>query len=183
MDDQSLIQLTLNGDRGAFDQLVIRYQDRLYGSLVHVLGCASSAQDVAQDAFVQAYCKLATFRGQSAFYSWLYRIALNLSASRRRRQRPQVSLDGQREAVGEEPADRGETPPELLMQHEEVNLVRRALSELAEDHRTILVLREFDGHEYEEIAELLDIAVGTVRSRLHRARLQLKERLEQLMER
>ncbi|MFO0916044.1 MAG: sigma-70 family RNA polymerase sigma factor [Pirellulales bacterium] len=183
MDDHQLIASTLSGDHTAFDQLVLRYQDRLFASLVHVLGCTADAQDIAQDAFVQAFRKLSSFRGQSAFYSWLYRIALNVAASQRRRKRVTTSLDAQRERMGDEPVDRGGQPEQELERDEEVRLVRQALSELAEDHRTILVLREFDGHEYEQIAEILDVAVGTVRSRLHRARLQLKERLEHLMQR
>jgi RNA polymerase sigma-70 factor (ECF subfamily) len=183
MDDRLLIELTLNGDRTAFDRLVLRYQDRLYGSLVHVLGDQADAQDVAQEAFIQAYRNLKGFRGQSAFYSWLYRIALNSSFSLRRRRRPTLSIDRQRELLGVDAVDPAGRPECVLEQQEEIALVRQALSDLPEEYRAILVLREFDRHEYEEIAEILNVAIGTVRSRLHRARLQLKERLEELMQR
>jgi RNA polymerase sigma-70 factor (ECF subfamily) len=130
-----------------------------------------------QDAFVQAYVKLGTFRGNSAFYTWLYRIAFNLAMSHARRRHKTVSLDGIKTLVGSEPVDHQPAPEARLEQNEQVELVHAALAELSTEYRTILVLREIDGCRYEEIAEILDLPVGTVRSRLFRARLALRDQL------
>ena len=181
-DDARLIERTLAGDPSAFGCLVQKYQDRLYNALVQIAGGAAGARedarDVAQDAFVQAFVKLETFRGSSQFYTWLYRIAFNLHVSRKRRQRPSVSIDRSREACGDEPSE--DLPPAGdLEQQERAVQVREALALLSEEHRTILVLREIDDLDYEAIAEAMDIPIGTVRSRLHRARLQMRELLEQ----
>jgi len=176
-DDAPLIAATLAGDSAAFGQLVGLYQDRLYNSLLRVVGSAEDAGDIVQDAFVQAYVKLDTFRGSSAFYTWLYRIAFNLAMSHVRRGRKTTSLDDMKLSVGSEAVD-GQPPPEAsLEQREQVEMVHAALAELSTEYRTILVLREIDGCRYEEIANILDMPVGTVRSRLFRARLALREEL------
>src|SRR3954470_19239237 len=104
-DDASLIAATLAGDSAAFGRLVRQYQDRLYNSLLRVLGSADDAADIAQDAFVQAYVKLDSFRGGSAFYTWLYRIAFNLAMSQRRREHKQTSLEQMKSLLGAEPMD------------------------------------------------------------------------------
>jgi RNA polymerase sigma-70 factor (ECF subfamily) len=176
-DDASLIDAAVRGDSAAFGQLVTRYQDRLYNSLVHVVGSTDGALDVTQDALVQAYVKLDTFQGASGFYTWLYRIAFNLAISRRRRQRPTVSVDHAREVLGHEPVDRAAGPGDHLEAQERACQVRQAMAALSDEHRSILVLREVDGCAYEEIAEILDLPVGTIRSRLHRARVQLRDLL------
>ncbi|MBI1348950.1 sigma-70 family RNA polymerase sigma factor [bacterium] len=184
--DHELIHCCLNGDRGAFGLLVERYQHRLYGSLVHVTGSADQAQDVAQEAFVHAYEKLGTFRGQSAFYSWLFRIALNAAVSARRKaQRVTGSVDAIREATGQEPVDgrTGSAPWESLETAERQQMVQRALGQLSEEYRTALVLKEMDDMKYEEIAEVLQVPIGTVRSRIHRARMELKTQLEVMLRR
>ncbi len=148
-DDAQLIDEALEGDSAAFGQLVSRYQDRLYNTLVHVVGSADGAYDAVQDAFVQAYVKLDTFERASAFYTWLYRIACNLAISKRRRQKPTVSVEQAREVQGHEPADRGAPPGDRLERQERACQVRAALARLSEEHRTILVLREIDGCSYE----------------------------------
>lgn len=176
-DDAPLIAATLAGNSAAFGQLVGLYQDRLYNSLLRVVGSAEDAGDIVQDAFVQAYVKLDTFRGSSAFYTWLYRIAFNLAMSHARRGRKTTSLDGMKSSVGSEPVDDQPAPEASMEQREQVELVHAALAELSTEYRTILVLREIDGCRYEEIAEILDMPVGTVRSRLFRARLALREEL------
>jgi RNA polymerase sigma-70 factor (ECF subfamily) len=183
-DDHELIAASRAGQTQAFGQLVQRYQDRLFNTLVATLGSLEDARDVAQETFILAFQKLHTFREQSAFYSWLYRIALNTAASQRRKKtRETVSLDGFREATGVEPAD---SHPELqpsfsLEQAERQRRVRQALSELPNEYRTALVLSEVDGMKYEEIAEQMGCPVGTVRSRIHRARLELKQKLQGMM--
>jgi RNA polymerase sigma-70 factor (ECF subfamily) len=133
---------------------------------------------VAQEAFVQAYVKLASFAGESAFYTWLYRIAFNAAISRRRRQRDAASVEHTRELTGQEPFDDTEPAEERVLREERAAAVQQALTLLSEEHRAILVLREVEGCDYDEIAEVLDIPVGTVRSRLHRARLHLREQLD-----
>jgi RNA polymerase sigma-70 factor (ECF subfamily) len=176
-DDAPLIAATLAGDSAAFGQLVGLYQDRLYNSLLRVLGSAEDASDIVQDAFVQAYVKLDTFRGSSAFYTWLYRIAFNLAMSHARRGRKTTSLDEMKSGLGSEPVDDQPAPEANMEQREQVEMVHAALAELSTEYRTILVLREIDGCRYEQIAEILDMPVGTVRSRLFRARLALREEL------
>jgi RNA polymerase sigma-70 factor, ECF subfamily len=180
--DSQLIDEALQGDTAAFGQLVQKHQDRLYNTLVHVVGCRVEAEDVVQDAFVQAYLKLRTFHQNSAFYTWLYRIAFNAAVSRRRRKRVEFSLEQGRERAGTEPAGDGESPTERLERKERARQVRAALATLTEEHRAILLLREMDGRSYETIADVLNLPVGTVRSRLHRARLQLREQLKEEFE-
>jgi RNA polymerase sigma-70 factor, ECF subfamily len=176
-DDAPLIEATLAGDSAAFGQLVGRYQDRLYNSLFRVLGSAEDARDIVQDAFVQAYVKLNTFRGSSAFYTWLYRIAFNLAMSHARKQRPMPSLDQVKAGGGYEPVDGELTPEATLTRRERVELVHEALAGLSIEYRQILVLRELEGCRYDEIADILELPAGTVRSRLFRARLQLRDQL------
>lgn len=181
-DDSQLIDEALAGDSAAFGQLVTRYQDRLYNTLVHVVGSHDGASDVVQDAFVQAYVKLDKFARASAFYTWLYRIAVNTAASRRRREKPTVSVEHARETGGHEPLDRGARPEAAMERTELACQVRAGLAKLSQEHRTILVLREIDDFSYEQIAEILDLPIGTIRSRLHRARLQLREQLKEILQ-
>jgi len=180
-DDAQLIAEALAGKSTAFGRLVLRYQDRLYNTIVHVAGSSEDARDVVQDAFVQAFVKLDTFHHSSAFYTWLYRIAFNVAASHRRRRRHTRSVEHDREVSGQEPIDTRESPEERLDQLERGRQVRRAIAELTEEHRSVLVLREIDGCCYETIAEVLDLPIGTVRSRLHRARVQLRELLKEVL--
>lgn len=181
MNDSQLIQHALNGDSGAFGQLVQRYQGRLYNTLFHVVGSREEAEDLVQDAFVQAYVKLSSFQGHSAFYTWLYRIAFNLSVSKRRRKRPEISVDQQREQSGAEPEDGSESAEQQVLREERAEQVYAALDRLPTEQRSILVLRELEGCCYESIAEILELPVGTVRSRLHRARVQLKSQLRDVL--
>jgi RNA polymerase sigma-70 factor, ECF subfamily len=177
-DDVQLIEEALDGDSAAFGQLVTRYQDRLYNTLVHVVGSTDTAYDVVQDAFVQAYVKLETFERASAFYTWLYRIAMNLAISRRRREKPHVSVEHAREVLGHEPIDNAEPPGARLERRERACQVQASLATLSDEHRAILILREVDDCSYEQISEILDLPIGTIRSRLHRARLQLRDQLK-----
>jgi RNA polymerase sigma-70 factor (ECF subfamily) len=174
-DDAPLIAATLAGDTAAFGRLVHVYQDRLYNSLLRVVG--EDAADIVQDAFVQAYTKLDTFRGSSAFYTWLYRIAFNLAMSHARRGRKTQSLESMKASWGNEPVDGQPSPEAGIERRENVELVHAALAALSTEYRTILVLREIDGCRYDEIAEILEMPVGTVRSRLFRARLALRDQL------
>jgi RNA polymerase sigma-70 factor (ECF subfamily) len=182
VDDASLINLALEGDTAAFGQLVEKYQHRLFNTLLPISSSREEAEDLTQDAFVQAFTKLRTFQHQSAFYTWLYRIAFNLALGRkRRRRRIEVSVEQAREVTGTEPVDEGDAPSERLERGERVAQVQEALNSMSEEHRAILVLREMEGCCYETIAEILDLPVGTVRSRLHRARLQLRDQLQEVL--
>jgi RNA polymerase sigma-70 factor, ECF subfamily len=180
-DDAQLIAETLKGQSTAFGMLVQKYQDRLFNTVVHLSGNVEDARDVVQEAFVQAFIKLDSFRGHSAFYTWLYRIAFNISAGHRRKYRPVGSIDRNREQLGLDPVDNINGPVEQLEQQERCRQVRHALKKLSDEHRKVLVLREIEGCDYETIAEILDMPLGTVRSRLHRARLQLKEELKEVI--
>ena len=177
-DEEELIKSALAGKSSCFEVLVTRYQDRLYTAMISVVGSTDEAEDVVQEAFIQAYLKLDTFQQNSRFFTWLYRIAFNFALARRRRRRGHLSLEESREISGAEPKSKTESPDSRLSRSEDVNLVHQALAILSEDHRSILVLREMDDLAYEEIAEVLQISIGTVRSRLNRARLALKQQLE-----
>lgn len=181
-DDARLIEATLAGDREAFGLLVERHQDRLYNALYRFLGSAEDARDVAQDTFLQAMTRLRSFRGDSAFYTWLYRIGFNLAMSHRRRAKPMASIDRLHQAVGAEPSDNGASPESPILAAERIEMVQSAINRLPDDQRQVVVLREIEECSYEQIAEILDVPLGTVRSRLFRARLLLKEYLEQMLQ-
>ena len=176
-DDASLIAAALAGDTAAFGRLVGLYQDRLYNSLLRVLGSPEDACDLTQDALVQAFVKLDSFRGKSAFYTWLYRIAFNLAMSHTRRTHKMVSLDGVKTDWGSEPLDSGAAPDADILRREQAEQVHAGLAALSMEYRQILVLREIEDCSYEQIAEILELPIGTVRSRIHRGRLALREAL------
>ena len=177
-DDSQDIAATLAGDTSAFDVLVNKYQDRLYNALLRVLGSAEDARDVSQEAFAQAFLKLNTFQGSAAFYTWLYRIAFNRAMTHRRRARPTLSVEQVREQSGLEPLDGQGEPDRPLSRQERAGQVKRALDSLSEEHRRVLVLREIEDCSYEAISEILELPIGTVRSRLFRARLEMREQLK-----
>lgn len=180
-DDSLLIHRILQGDTSAYEEIVRCYQQRLFNTMVHILGSKEDAEDVVQESFVQAYLKLGTFQGNSAFYTWLYRISFNIAISHRRRRKKVHSIDQVREEVGNEPVDRGEGPGHRMEQQENIRQVHTALEKLSEEHRDVLVLRELEGMDYDRIADVLELPVGTVRSRLHRARSHLKDCLEAMI--
>jgi RNA polymerase sigma-70 factor (ECF subfamily) len=184
-EDQLLIERCRSGHPEAFGELVSKYQRRIVRTLTTLLGNGHDALDVAQDAFLKAYLNLETFRGDAAFYSWLFRIAWNGAATLRRKQRVRAgaSLDAIREQSGSEPNDLNPTsdPTRALQTSEDQQLLRQALGDLAEDYRTALVLKEIEGLSYEEIATLTDCPIGTVRSRIHRARQDLRAKLDRTL--
>lgn len=183
-DDQPLIEACRAGQTQAFGELVRRYQDRLYPTILRLTGNAEDAHDLLQDAFLRAYEKLGRFHGDSSFYTWLYRIAVNLALSGRRRRRMTLRLSGTRWDEPIDPPDLSERsdPTRPLERAERSAMIQQALNALAPDHRAVVVLKEYDGLRYEEVAEVLGIPIGTVRSRLHRARCELRERLRGVVE-
>lgn len=181
-EDQVLIRQTLDGQTAAFGELVRKYQNRLYNGMVHMLRNEMEAEDVVQDAFILALTKLSSFHGNSAFFTWLYRIAYNVAVSRIRRRKPTVSLTlGGEDARPMEFEGNAPAPDERMRRVEDAGQLQQALDGLSEEHRNVLVLREMQELDYEAISEILDLPIGTVRSRLHRARSQLKQQLEILM--
>lgn len=180
-DDRRLIADCLAGRTEAFGDLVRRYQDRLFNAVVRVVDNADDAQDAVQDAFINAYQSLGSFKGDAEFYTWLYRIAFNTAISLKRKRRPAVSLgqggDGE---GGLDPADpvAAAGPGAELERGEEEVILQAALGRLSPEHRVVLVLKDIDGRKYDEIAAVLDVPIGTIRSRIHRARAELKELLD-----
>lgn len=176
-DDDRLIAECLNGRSAAFGELVRRYQDRLYNTVHRLVDNAEDAQDVVQDAFLNAYQSLGSFKGDAQFFTWLYRIAVNTAISLKRKQRVVYSISaGRAEEGGTEPVDTSDysRPEHALEKAEQERRVQEALNRLSAEHRTALVLKDIEGHKYEHIAEMLGVPIGTVRSRLHRARLELR---------
>lgn len=183
LSDDQLIERTLGGQRDAFGALVRKYQNRLYNGMVQILRNETEAEDTVQEAFILALTKLNTFKGNSQFYTWLYRIAYNVSVTRMRRRKPMVSIENQQaDAKLQIPDDDQPMPESSMVKAEEAEQLMAALGRMSGEHRHILVLREMEGMDYSAISEVLDLPIGTVRSRLHRARLQLKEILEGMME-
>jgi RNA polymerase sigma-70 factor (ECF subfamily) len=178
IDDQNDIARVLNGDQPAYGQLVERYQRRLLGLLVHACGSHELAEDLAQETFTRAYQKLHLFEGRSSFYTWLCRVAMNLLANERRRKR--IENQSAREGFEAIVLSNGVngTAEQQIEKDELRQCVHAAIAMLDVERRTVLLLRDFDGLDYEQIAEALEIPIGTVRSRLHRARMELKSILE-----
>ncbi len=181
-DDHRLIAECLQGRTAAFGELVRRYQDRLFNTVHRLVDNAEDAQDVVQDAFLNAYQSLGSFKGDSQFFTWLYRIAVNTAISLKRKQRVVYSLRGARgeEGSSSEPVDPSEfSRPEHAVEKAELERrVQGALNRLSPEHRAVLVLKDIDGQKYEAMAEILGVPIGTIRSRLHRARIELREILE-----
>lgn len=181
-EDQQLIRRTLDGQTETFGHVIRKYQDRLYNSMVQILRNESEAEDVVQDAFVLAFTKLSSFKGNSAFFTWLYRIAYNVAITRLRRRKSNVSLDGKDDAGKLDFPDAGPAPEDRMHQEEQATQLNQAMARLSQEHRAILILREMDELDYDAISEVLDLPIGTVRSRLHRARGHLREHLEAIMD-
>ena len=186
--DLSLVQRAQAGDKGAFDALVLKYQHKVVKLVARYVRDPSEAEDVAQDAFIKAYRALPRFRGDSAFYTWLYRIAINTAKNAvAARIRNPVDFDYEQ---GDDESGRGlearmsdtATPEALAMTEEIRNTVNAAISALPEDLRTAIVLRELEGMSYEEIAEAMACPVGTVRSRIFRAREAIDSRLSEVFD-
>jgi RNA polymerase sigma-70 factor (ECF subfamily) len=185
-DDHRLIADCLQGRTAAFGELVCRYQDRLFNTVFRLLDSAEDAQDVVQEAFLSAYQSLDSFKGDSQFYTWLYRIAFNTAISLKRKQRVVLSMHTAREEGGDvEPLDVSEysQPEHALEKAEEERRIQLALGRLSPEHRAVLIMKDMEGQKYETMAEVLQVPIGTIRSRLHRARLELRELLQQEEER
>lgn len=175
MSDEQLIKKTLSGDVEAYGELVVKYQNRLFNTVFRMVGNQEDAQDIVQEAFLQAFSNLSRFRMSSQFYTWLYRIAFNIAINILQQRKRSISVESLPDDIGESFVDKGESAQEETSRRESAAILWAAINRLPLDYRSPLVLREIENASYEEIAEMLKIPVGTVRSRLHRARIALKE--------
>ena len=191
-DEAALVQQACAGDMNAFSRLVVRYQDRVLNTCWRICGNADDAQDLAQEAFLKVMEAIRSFRRQSTFYTWLFRVAVNLALGHRRQNARQVRLSlhhGNGEQVVEHQAARlvgrvsnePESPAGRMAARETEQQILAAMDRLDDEHRTVVVLRDIEGFDYAQIAEILDVPVGTVKSRLSRARMELRERLQRLV--
>jgi len=186
--DLSLVRRVQRGDKGAFDALVLKYQHKVVKLVMRYVRNPAEAEDVAQEAFIKAYRALPQFRGESAFYTWLYRIAINTAKNAvvsRDRSPVEFDLDSQNTDEAYDMQGRlkdSETPEGLVLTDEIRSTVNSAIDALPEDLRTAIVLRELEGLSYEEIAAAMGCPVGTVRSRIFRAREAIDRRLREVFE-
>jgi RNA polymerase sigma-70 factor (ECF subfamily) len=186
--DKELVRRVQKGDRHAFDLLFSRYQHKILNLVSRYLRDREDVEDVAQEAFIKAFRALPRFRGESAFYKWLYRIAINTAKNHlvaRSRRPPGVDVDVE-DADFMDGADvlRESENPEAALARDELSAeINLAISQLPDDLRSAVTLREFDGLTYEQIAEIMDCPVGTVRSRIFRAREAIDTRIEPLLNR
>lgn len=170
--DGALIERIQDGDRAAFNQLVLKYRNRVMGIAARMVGDRAEAEDLAQDVFVKAYHALDGFHGDALFSTWLYRITANscLNHRKRRRREATTALDGPAPTAPD-----GAANPQSLLERKELKLLlEKAIQALPQDQRLVLILRDIEGLSYEEIADSTGLELGTVRSRLHRARSALR---------
>lgn len=184
--DKILVERVQAGDKGAFDLLVKRYQHKVIGLIGRYVQDQAEALDVAQETFIKAYKALDSFRGESAFYTWLYRIATNtaknyLVTRSRRPPGTDVDIDDVLQAESESELREIETPENNLYRDELFSVMASTLEALPEELRVALTLRELEGMSYEEIAEVMDCPIGTVRSRIFRAREAIDKELKPLL--
>ncbi len=185
MTDQEIIQQILSGQTEAYGELIRQYNKKVVGYCLSMLSNQTEAQEAAQDIFVKAYHSLRKFKGNSSFSTWLYRITTNhcLDILRKRTRRKTVSLDALVEAEGDHIERLFAVESTAASPLENRDLIQKILATLPEDYRTILTLREADGLEYQEIADVMDCSLDAVKGRLSRARKQLQEHLRHFLKR
>ncbi len=179
--DKELIEKSQQGDRLAFDQLVLKYRNRVMGVATRMIGDRVEAEDLAQEVFIKVYRALKGFQGASLFSTWLYRITANSCLNQRRRQ----NLEGQFSTSVNNPEQQlsdGASNPHTLLERKEIKItLEKAIQALAPEQRMVLILRDIEGLSYEEISDSLDLELGTVRSRLHRARLAVQTEIKSFL--
>ena len=184
--DEQLVARVQKGDKRSFDLLVLKYQHKVLALVRRYVKDHAEAEDVAQESFVKAYRAIGSFRGDSAFYTWLYRIAVNTAKNaldaRKRRPASDVDIDEVEDYAFSDALRVEENPENLLATQDVHRVVQEVLANLPEELRRALELREFDGLAYEEIAEVMACPIGTVRSRIFRAREAIDEAIRPLLE-
>lgn len=185
-DDRQLVERVQKGDKRAFDMLVLKYQGRIMALVVRFVHDSHEAQDVTQEAFIKAYRALGNFRGESAFYTWLYRIAINTAKNylvSRNRRPPSEDVDAADAEFydGDHGLKNVDTPERMLLRDEIDEAIQESIRKLPEDLRVALTLREYEGLSYEDIAHVMQCPVGTVRSRIFRAREAVDKALQPLL--
>ncbi len=183
--DEELVRRVQNGDKKAFDLLVIKYQNRIIQLINRYVRDHHESQDIAQETFVKAYRALASFRGDSAFYTWIYRIAINtaknhLASRSRRPTEDEIEVEVAEQFESENSLRDQETPEGILLSEELGHTIQHALDELPSELRMAITLRDMEGLSYDEIAEVMDCPVGTVRSRIFRAREAIDKKIRSL---
>lgn len=178
-EDELLVRRAQKGDEAAFEALILQHQKRLYNAALRTMRSAEDAADMTQEAIVKIYRCLSSFKGDCSFGAWAYRIAVNtcLDELRRRKKHMLVSLDAAEEQGSLQLEDSGGTPEELLERRELAGQIQSAISALEPEYRVAVTLRDVEGLSYQEIAEATGVSLGTVKSRISRARLQLQKRL------
>lgn len=183
VDDLVLVELVRKGDTAAFDELVSRYENKVYRLAIKLTRNEALAEEVLQEVFIRVYEKLDTFRGESAFSSWLYRIAANacfakLNLEKKHQHADLDEITPQAEQALRELQEAGpEAPDRSLLSREALEVINRSIERLPEDFRVVILMRDVEGMDNEEVARILDLSVPAVKSRLHRARLLLRKRL------
>ncbi len=183
-DEHDIIERCKAGDTAAFDELVRRFEKRVFNCALRITGNYNDASDVAQEAFIRAFHSIQTFRGDAKFATWIYRIVTNVYLDERKRSKAHrtISLDDAIEldenSVTRQIEDAGPTPDEIVQSKERLRVLQRAISALPDYQRIIVTLYHTQHRTYEEIADILNLPIGTVKSRLNRARLALAEILE-----
>ncbi|MCH8159722.1 MAG: RNA polymerase sigma factor RpoE [Proteobacteria bacterium] len=184
--DQKLVERVQKGDNGAFDLLVLKYQHKIVNLVMRYVRDPELAQDITQEAFIKAYRALPRFRGESAFYTWMYRIAVNtaknyLAAQRRRPMELELDMQDPEQYELHAKLKETDTPEGITLSNELLEIVENAIAALPEDLQTAIILRELEGMSYEEIAQTMECPVGTVRSRIFRARDAISNKVGSLL--
>lgn len=185
--DQQLVERVQKGDKRAFDLLVLKYQHKIFAVISRFIRDHAEVQDVAQDAFIKAYRALPNFRGESAFYTWMYRIAINtaknyLVARNRRPPASDLEVEDAEFYPGNDAIHEMNTPERNFLRDELHGVIDQAFRDLPDDLRMAVTLREIDGLSYEEIAEVMECPIGTVRSRIFRARDAIDKKIQPLID-
>jgi len=186
--DQILVECVLNGDKQAFELLVLKYQRKLMRLVMFFIKDHAEAEDIVQEAFIKAYRGLSSFRGESAFYTWLYRIGVNSAKNHINSQKRRVQTSSDNDTQSKETTaesdgqNEANTPDSVLASKQLAEKVNEAMSSMQEELRIAISLREIDGMSYEEIADMMECPIGTVRSRIFRAREIIANKIRPLMD-
>ena len=187
--EKEWIRRAKHGDMDAFERLILQHEKTVYNLAFRMLYHSEDAKDVSQEVFLKAYRNIGNFDERSAFSTWLYRITYNtcIDATRRQKGKQSYSLEDELEneegTIQRQVADKGDTPEEAILKKEQRSEILQALDTLSEEHKTAIILRDVKGLSYEEIAEILEISLGTVKSRISRARNQCKQEILKIRER